>query len=62
MTETLLEGFSEIGCRRCGKGGSWKVYTDGKGNFRAVHACGHISSFMIQTEPDPITVDMRFII
>lgn len=44
--------FDEIGCRKCGKGGSWSVFTDGKGNFKALCPYGHVSNFGIIKQPD----------
>ena len=44
--------FHEVACRKCGKGGNWKVFTDGKGNFKAEHSCGHISDFDVVKKPD----------
>jgi len=44
--------FHEVGCRKCGKGGNWKIFYDGKGHFRALHECGHKSKFEIVKKPD----------
>ena len=51
--------FHEVGCRNCGEGGNWRIFTDGKGNFNATHSCGHTSNFKVVTKPDPETIDMR---
>jgi hypothetical protein len=54
--------FAEIGCRQCGQGGfSWTFWTDGKGNFRAVHKCGHESRFQVVNKPDPQAIDLRML-
>jgi hypothetical protein len=51
--------FLEIACRSCAKGGEWKLYTDGKGNFRAKHSCGHVSKFELKDKPDPKVYSLR---
>jgi len=53
--------FSEVGCRKCGKGGEWRIFTDGEGNFRAEHPCGHRSEFQVRQKPDPQSIDMRLL-
>ena len=60
--ERKTEEFSEVGCRKCGKGGNWKIFTDGKGNFRAEHKCGYTSDFTIVKNPDLITIPMRLLV
>lgn len=43
-----MNGMFEIGCEECGEGGEWSLFTDGHGNFRAKHKCGHISGLIIR--------------
>jgi len=63
MKEDKLTGFDEVGCRRCGKGNNWKIYTNGKGEFRAVHKCGHISEFVIiENRDDVISIPMKLLV
>jgi hypothetical protein len=59
----MVDELHEVGCSNCGKGGlSWTFYTDGKGNFQAKHACGHVSNFQVKDKPEPSQqeYDMRF--
>ncbi len=58
----IKETFSEVGCRECDEGGNWSILTDGKGNFKAEHSCGHVSDFTIQTNPDTKAINMRMLI
>lgn len=59
---TTPKDFNEVGCRKCGKGGDWKIFTDGQGNFKAIHKCGHVSYFEITNKRDGLAIDMRQII
>ena len=52
--------FWEVGCRKCGKGGDWKIFTDGEGKFVGVHSCGHQSNFELSKKPDVEQYDARF--
>lgn len=57
--------MDEVGCRKCGKGNGWSIFTDGQGNFEAKHPCGHISKFHIVDRPDGEpgqAIDMRFLV
>ena len=64
MENNKIGEFFEIGCRKCNKGGEWKIYTDGKGKFKAEHSCGHISNFEITNKPDTINevIDLRLVV
>lgn len=56
----------EIGCRKCGKGGNWAIFTDGKKLTRAVcRNCGHEiffnESFELTTSTDSKAIDLRLL-
>ncbi len=55
------ESFHEVGCRKCGKGGEWRIFTNGEGEFKAIHSCGHISDFQLAKKPDVQTIDARLV-
>jgi len=60
-----MKQHHEVGCRECGKGGDWSIFTDGEGHFIAKHGCGHVSEFEIVDKPykpdTDFTVDMRLL-
>lgn len=58
----MTEELHEVGCRKCGEAGNWKIFTDGDGHFKAEHPCGHVSDFEIVTKPDPITIPLRLLL
>lgn len=57
----MKENFNEVGCRNCGEGGDWQIFTNGEGDFKAVHKCGHVSDFKIVDKPDPKAIPMRLL-
>lgn len=64
----MTKEMHEVGCRKCGKGGYWKIFTDGKGHFQAHCKCGHISEFGVIEKGDYVAIewekpfDMRLIL
>lgn len=60
----MNKNFYEIGCRKCGKGGDYKIFTDGKGKFKAEHFCGHISGFevVIEINKKVKAIDLRMVV
>lgn len=52
--------FYQVGCRRCGKGGSWEIFVSEDEKFRALHPCGYVSILVIVDKPDAKANDMRF--
>ena len=61
-----MKQHNEIGCRKCGKGGRWAIFTDEEGHFISkCGECGHVSEFEIVDKPDKpdthLTVDMRLL-
>lgn len=56
------EDFNEIGCRKCGQGSNWKLFTDGNCNFKAIHRCGHVTNFRIVDKPDVAFVPLKMVI
>jgi hypothetical protein len=54
------DDYHEIGCKRCGKGGNWTIFTNGEGRFQARHPCGNVSKFEIQDKPDAQGISLRF--
>lgn len=58
-----MTGYHEVGCRRCGKGGQWKVFTDGKKIIG--YQCANCKHSLdedpeMKTEPDYTAYDARF--
>ena len=62
MEGKTLDGLDEVGCVKCGTGGNWEIYTDGKGKFKAKHSCGHVSDFTIKKSPDMIAIPMKLLV
>lgn len=54
-----MSEYFEVGCRKCGEGGGWKISTDGEGHFKAEHKCGYVSEFAVVKQPDAKAIDMR---
>lgn len=60
----LKEYFDEVGCKKCGKGGQWKVFADPSQEIGAFQCsvCGHIilqSDPVLKKEPDHKSHDLR---
>lgn len=51
-----MENKDEVGCRQCGQGGKWKIFTDGQRVVKAECSnCGHsveIDKVEIKKEKD----------
>lgn len=58
------EYFSEVGCRKCGKGGLWRIFTDDGTSFPVAECgnCGHQVEMPAPTvnETDKEVFDLRF--
>lgn len=60
----MSDTYQEVGCKQCGKGGAWRVFTDG--NKIVSYQCNHcrhvidIDNLKLKTEPDYTAYDMRF--
>ena len=55
--------FHEVGCRKCGNGGGWRIMFNGSA-FSVAHSCGHeiaLSAAAVAGRPDEKPVDMRFV-
>lgn len=56
--------YYQIGCRRCGKGRDWNIYSDGI-KFVAKCSCGNIvvmDDKALQNNPDKKIISMRMIV
>lgn len=55
--------ISEVGCKKCGRGGEWSIFTDGEQLVQALcQHCGNrveLKDLKLKTEPDPKQYDPR---
>lgn len=52
----------EVGCRKCSRGGMWKIFSDGQ-FFIARCECGHevpLGTGVLRDKPDPLAINMRY--
>lgn len=59
-----MSEHKEVGCRQCGKGGQWKVFSDGKKIVMyQCNNCKHIidvAGLEIKEKPDDQVYQLRF--